>query len=769
MGYRNNIFRGDDMKKELLAPAGDIEAGYAALYYGADAVYLGLKQFSARATANNFDENELNEFVGFAHHLGKKVFVTINTVLQQAEIQDLFKNLDICKRCHVDAIIIQDLGVARVVKKYYPEMEMHASTQMAIHNKEGAIALKNMGFSRVVLARELSLSEIKEIAKIPDLELECFIHGALCYSYSGVCQFSSIVSGRSANRGKCIYPCRSEFVKDNKFEHCFSMKDMALEEDVLKLPIYSLKIEGRKKNALYVAAVTDYYRNILDGNGAVREKAQNIKQIFSRPWCKFHFKGKNKEITDKNFVGHRGLFIGKVEDIKGQKILLSLDYDIAKHDGIQIDIEGQEKPFGFSLQKIKVKGENVLNATKGDKVEILLPVKVDGVKKGDNVYLASSSKVKGAYGYQKPRSKEFLQRYEICVELKLEKDLIQASACGEVAKIRGKFDKAQNLDKIKKTVLDVFAKTGDTELKLVNIQVDNKDDIFVPISVLNELRRNLYEQIVPDYCSTQPENINARKLPVEEKWIVKTDNVVNVSLLDWSKISEVIFLISPNTKLDDIRKLPKNKVRIALPTICRKVDDFAYIINKLLDDGYKKWEIGNYWGLSVLPVKKLDLSFDSLIYMFNFEAIQAAKECGASRVTLPVEDTLSNMKNLVNNAPLPLVMIVYQDSPLFTSAVCIRNNSCGDCKKDKQWLKLQGKDNMKYEVLSDNCQTMLFAEKPYSVADYSKDVRADFYRADFCYKHYSPQDVKNIMDELMTFQRQQRVLKANVIRNNDVF
>ena len=240
-------FRGDDMKKELLAPAGDIEAGYAALYYGADAVYLGLKQFSARATAKNFDENELNEFVGFAHHLKRKVFVTINTVLQQRELEDLFKNLDVCKRCHVDAVIIQDLGVARVVKKYYPEIEMHASTQMAVHNKEGAMALKNMGFSRVVLARELSLPEIKEIAKISDLELECIVHGALCYSYSGVCQFSSIVSGRSANRGKCIYPCRSEFLKGNKFEHCFSMKDMAVEEDVLKMPIYSLKIEGRKK------------------------------------------------------------------------------------------------------------------------------------------------------------------------------------------------------------------------------------------------------------------------------------------------------------------------------------------------------------------------------------------------------------------------------------------------------------------------------------------------------------------------------------------
>ena len=148
-------------KSELLAPAGDIEAGYAALYYGADAVYLGLQRFSARATAVNFDEENLNRFVGYAHSLGRKVYVTVNTVVQEAELSDLLATLDICSRCHVDALIIQDLGVARVVKKSYPELEMHASTQMAVHNKEGALALQKLGFSRVVVARELTLPEIR--------------------------------------------------------------------------------------------------------------------------------------------------------------------------------------------------------------------------------------------------------------------------------------------------------------------------------------------------------------------------------------------------------------------------------------------------------------------------------------------------------------------------------------------------------------------------------------------------------------------------------
>lgn len=335
------------MKTELLAPAGDIEAGYAALFYGADAVYLGLQQFSARATATNFSEENLNEFVGYAHHLGRKVYAAVNTLVQEKELSDLLKSLDICSRCKVDAVILQDLGVARIIRESYPELEMHASTQMAVHNKEGALALQKEGFSRVVVARELTQGEIKEIAAVPGLETEAFIHGALCYSYSGLCLFSSVETGRSANRGKCLYPCRANFTGEAGEKHYFSMKDMALQEDVLKMPVTSLKIEGRKKTALYVAAVTDYYRRILDGKGADENRAEHIKQIFSRPWCKFHFKGKDKNVIEREFVGHRGLLIGKVEQAGKGRLTFHSKHKVARYDGIQIEIPGMEKPFGF--------------------------------------------------------------------------------------------------------------------------------------------------------------------------------------------------------------------------------------------------------------------------------------------------------------------------------------------------------------------------------------------------------------------------------------
>ncbi len=756
------------MKKELLAPAGDIEAGYAALYYGADAVYLGLKQFSARATASNFTEDELCEFTAFAHYLNKKVFVTINTVLQDYELDDLMKNLDICCKAGIDAVILQDLGVANIIKKYYPTIEMHASTQMAVHNKQGAMALKRMGFSRVVLARELTLAEMKEIATIEGLELEVFVHGALCYSYSGICQFSSFVNGRSANRGKCLYPCRSEFLKDGKPEHCFSMKDFALEDDVLSLPVYSLKIEGRKKNALYVAAVVDYYRNILDGNGKIREKAQNIKQIFSRPWCKFHFKGRNKEVTDKKFVGHRGLVIGKVEDINCCRIIFTTNFKIAKHDGIQIDVDGMEKPYGFSLQNFKVKGKSVWEAKPGDKVDVMLPTKINGVKKGDLIYLSSSSEVKGAYGYSKPKPKEFMPRIDIDVSVYVAKNKIEAKVLNWNVESLGRFDKATYIERVGQTIKDVFAKTGNTNFSLKTIQIYNSESLFVPVSVLNDLRRKLYEKIVYEEISTQRDIIPVRTIFNNPKWIVKVDDIKKTKCIDFENLEEIIFLITPETDMADVAQLPRNKVRIALPAVCRNTGDFRPIITKLLNAGYKKWEISNYWGLEMLPVKKVDLSFDNLVYTLNSESVEMVCKCGGNRVTLAVEDTFSNIKNMAMISSLPVAMVVYQDVPLFTSAVCIRDNLCKDCNREKKWIKLEQNGKV-YEALSENCQLMLFDKRAYCVASEAKNVKADFYRADFVYKDYTAEDVVAILAKLMNFEDINQTQKGNISRRNENF
>lgn len=754
------------MKKELLAPAGDIEAGYAALYYGADAVYLGLKQFSARATATNFDEGELNEFVGFAHSKGCKVYVAVNTLAQENELPQLLENLDICANCRADAVILQDLGVARVIREQYPELEMHASTQMAVHNKEGALALQRYGFKRVVLARELSLTEIKAIAAIPGLETEAFIHGALCYSYSGLCLFSSVESGRSANRGKCLYPCRSLFVGPEGEKHYFSMKDMALQEDVLRMPVTSLKIEGRKKNALYVAAVTDYYRHILDGKGTRRDKEENIKQIFSRPWSKFHFNGRDKTVIEPEFVGHRGLPIGRVEQIIKGRISFHTRHRIGRHDGIQIEIPGQEKPFGFSLQNMTVGGKSVFVAEGKDEVVLQLPVQAPRMEKGYKIYLASASEVKGAYDYVKPKAGEFRQKQPVTVTVTISEDEALASCGNYTSRIEGKFAIAEQADKVAQAVQNAFAKSGESSVFLQKLTVVNPQKRFVPVSLLNELRRGLYMQVLPEKKVGKLPEIEPEKRRAVAGWIVKTDNLAALQEIDLDEADEVILQIAPNTAIEELQILPKNKLRLALPALCRNPSAYAPLVAKLIRSGYRKWEIGNYWGLAVLPERGIDLSFDGSIYTLNSQALQMAKEMGAGRATLSIEDCMDNMQALTMAAPLPVVLPVYQDVPLFISAACIRSNPCKLCPHGEKWIKLE-RDGKRYDVLSRDCQTTLLSEKAVCFATQAPEIKADFYRVDFIYKKYPAAVAAKIWKTVRNFKDIDKCSKANLLFNRN--
>ncbi|MBQ9271654.1 MAG: U32 family peptidase [Alphaproteobacteria bacterium] len=753
-------------KQELLAPAGDVEAGYAALYYGADAVYLGLSKFSARATATNFDADTLDTFTAYAHSLKRKVYVALNTVLQESELPDLLESLDICTHCNVDGLIIQDLGVARVMREQYPWFEMHASTQMAVHNKEGALFLQKMGFKRVVLARELTKAEIKEIAAIPNLETEAFIHGALCYSYSGLCQFSAIEYGRSANRGKCLYPCRAAFMCNGQKNHLFSMKDMALCEDVLDMPVDSLKIEGRKKSALYVAAVTDYYRGILDGKGADAHKEENIKQIFSRPWCKFHFNGKDKAVIDRNFVGHRGLLIGVVESVTHGKLRFVTNHTVARYDGLQIDAIGDEKPFGFSIQKLYVGKKSVFEALSGNMVEIELPQGYPHLQKGDRVYLASSGAVKGAYHYDKPKRNIFRNNNEIDVIVDVSKNKITAT-CGDYsACIKGDFASAKNPQKSTEAITNAFTKTGDTTFKLHSLLIENKENLFTPASLLNDLRRDLYAKIkISEFQGQLP--LIATRLKAKEKprFVIKVDDINYLKLLDLNGFSEIIFALSPQSDITELYKLPKNKVRIALPAVCRHPNIYADVVHRLLDGGYRKWEVANYWGLEFLPINQLDVSFDSSLYMLNTQAIAMAAQIGASQITLSLEDTKLNISNIIEKSILKTSLIIYQDVPLFTSVGCIRNNDCKRCSNQPIWFDLE-RDGRIFMALSKDCQMLVFDAKPYCIAQEANNLSPDFFRMDFVNCRYSPKNVKEIVDNLLKFNNVSNCIKGNFLNNN---
>ena len=733
---------------ELLAPAGDIEAGYAALYYGADAVYLGLKQFSARATATNFTPESLDEFTAYAHSLGKKVFVTINTILQETELDSLLPQLDVCTHCHVDAIIVQDLGVAHVIKNSYPELTLHASTQMAIHNKEGALALQKLGFKRVVLARELPLSTIREIASIPNLETEVFIHGALCYSYSGLCLFSSFEEGRSANRGKCAYPCRACFQGSQGNKHYFSMKDLALQADILKLPATSLKIEGRKKSALYVAAVVNYYRHILDEKKANSIHEEHIKQIFSRPWTHFHLNGKNQDIIDRDFVGHRGLLIGKAETVYKGKLTFKTTHKFMRFDGIQIDLPGQEKPFGFSAQDLRVKGKNVFEVQPGQLAELTLPPDYPFIPSGSKIYLASSSAVKGAYDYTKPKPAAYKNRTPLSVHLAITPTQITASALDKQTVVPGTFTPAKDLKKVETAIHDAFSKSQDTAWVVSDIQIDNPKNLFVPVSLLNQLRRHLLTDIQPTTKHGILPQIVKHAGPRQPQWIIKTDNIANLKMLDSDIFAEIIVCVFPTLQPEDLHSLPKKKVRLALPTVARNVLAYRLPIKKLLDMGYKKWEIGNYWGLEVLPKTGIDLTFDAPLYMMNTQSVNMAKEMGAKRVTLAVEGTHDNAAQITKNAPLPTTLIVYQDVPLFLSANCPFPTDCALCQ-GKPRHEILIKNNQKYHCITQACETTVYANKAFSLSGQYQDIQADYYRIDFVGCTYTPEQLKQITQKIM--------------------
>jgi putative protease len=300
---------------ELLAPAGDLESAYAAFQYGADAVYVGLRRFSARAEASNFSADDLGEIVAFAHAATprRRVFAAVNTLVQNRELAELVDTVAVAAESGADALIVQDLGVAHIAKKYFPTLRLHGSTQMAVHSLAGAQALRDIGFKRVTLARELTMEEVSDIVANAGIEVEVFIHGALCYSYSGLCLYSSLMRTGSGNRGRCSYPCRDIFgspTQSGAARFPFSMKDLAFAESVTDLAqagVACLKIEGRKKSALYVASTTAYYRALLAGKSTQdsrRQTESDMKTIFSRPWTRLYLRSRrNPDVVDTDVVG----------------------------------------------------------------------------------------------------------------------------------------------------------------------------------------------------------------------------------------------------------------------------------------------------------------------------------------------------------------------------------------------------------------------------------------------------------------------------------
>ncbi len=363
--------RGQARIPELLAPAGTKEAFHAALEAGADAIYLSPQILNARAYGKNFTINQIAELKHLAGDRGVKTFVALNSVMKEEEIGDCVKLLAQLDEIGIDALIIQDLGIARIARRFFPDLRLHASTLMTIHNPMGVKTCQRLGFSRVVLARELTLKEIEQIIRKSNLEIEIFVHGAMCFSISGLCRFSSFYGGKSSTRGRCVQPCRRQYRWNRVAGTFFSMDDLCgieLLPDIARIGVSSLKIEGRLKPASYIYHVVQAYRQALDHikDGASSPPASaidHLKKAMGRPVTKGFFLGANqKGLVSPTRTANTGLFISKIKSYQKGSLTLLSDCDLSPGDRVRLVIKGLDKQIALRVKSVDSKRQVTIPA-----------------------------------------------------------------------------------------------------------------------------------------------------------------------------------------------------------------------------------------------------------------------------------------------------------------------------------------------------------------------------------------------------------------------
>jgi putative protease len=758
---------------ELLSPAGSLAAAYAALQHDADAVYLGLKKFSARADAANFTSSELSTICAYAHTLSprRRIYVTLNTLILCSEMKEVLDTLEVIQECEADAAIVQDLGVLHLAKRYFSGIPLHASTQLGIHSVEGATAAKELGFKRVVLARELLIDEIAEISQQIDIETEVFIHGALCYSYSGLCLFSSLATGNSANRGRCVQPCREIYcikntgVKDRSLY--FSMKDLWAGDLIARLRdagVSSFKIEGRKKTPFYVAAATAFYRSILDGTldrRAWPEREAELRSLFSRAPSLGGLVNSSQSLVDRQHAGHRGLHLGNIEAVTPEKgvanITFSTTRSIELHDGLQIDIPRSSKPFGFAVKSLKIADRkrhsfrSVVQAPPGSQVIVSLPARHPCVEIGYPVSCTSSQQVVRRYRHVTPLERNLRVRVPLSVGVIFTPSAVEASgeASGTHHSVRFEVELSP-ARRGSSNYQAVFEQLGETCFKLHHFELINPDNLFCPISILKKIKKTLCSHLdfvlsqrraaavnaMVNELATEAASVGGDTATQAGSWFIKSDNpslLADIALRTTPAISEAILAVN-NLAVDRIQHLmtaaqafPNIPVRLALPPIIRANDKkrLVPVIERFLAEGQLLWEAASLGSLILLrnlagkSASTLDISADWSCYCLNPAAIMQLIELGIGRLTLSPEDSRSNIEELAARFPGRMTLIVYQDTPLFISDFSAHQfcDSCRQaCALSEPLAALDDTRGAGYLVFCSNCRSTVIASKPFSLA-----------------------------------------------------
>lgn len=684
---------------ELLAPAGNLEIFKGVIESGADAVYVGGSMFGARAYANNFTEEELLEAIDFAHLRGVKVYLTVNTLIKNSEFSKLYDYLLVYYKRGLDAVIVQDIGVVKAIHEYFPSMEIHTSTQMTVTGADGVRFLSQFGVTRVVMAREVSLAEMKRIHEETGMELEAFVHGALCYSYSGQCLFSSILGGRSGNRGRCAQPCRLPYtVEGKKDEYILSLKDMCGIKALDKLHdagVYSLKIEGRMKQLEYACGVVKYYRSYIDSKKPVSDADYDrIKALGNR--CGF---------TDRYYFDHNGSdmvtyvkpnFVSNAAEPSPEKRKLSIEGELVLREGEpgSLTVKRGDVTYKASIEPVSA----ALKAPLDKKAAI------DRINKtGDTGFVFSHIKAQIGENVFVPNGA--LNR--------LRRDAI-SGLCDKLLKKYYR-DDARYADMSRLTALPEHAVKSDAA----------------------------HDEAINDYTT-----ICSCMTRAQLDTLIGYD-CFDVFYLDFDMYDRKTLI---QQFADDVKSLTKRnkKVYLMLPTILRadSSDYFVSIAKELDNVSFEGFVVKNYEELylteNLFTGKKVIL--DHNMYTFNDVSKSAFFEHGVSGDTVPLE---LNSKEIMHRNNIGSQMIVYGYYPLMTTANCVHKNTKG-CDKKQKLIYLKDRYNKSFAVCNNcnECYNTIYNSLPTMLTkNISKLKEAGIRSFRYSFTIETPKQIKAVMDD----------------------
>ena len=725
------------MKKiELLAPAGDEEALKAAIMAGANAVYMGGSRFGARAFAGNFEDDKLIDAVDYAHQMGVKIYITANTIIKDEEIGDFLNYIDFLYEIGVDAVILQDLGMIDIISKRIPDLELHASTQMTASTAQDVLFLKELGVSRVVLSRELSYDEISAIKTETNVEVEAFVHGALCVSYSGKCLFSSMNGMRSGNRGMCAQPCREPYkaTVENKplldKEYVFSTKDLNtldILEDLIDAGIDSLKIEGRMKRSEYVFAVTSAYRQAIDNVIMKHEpsissldmnySAVELDKVFNRDFTKGYIgQDKGSKIMNHKFQKYVGKPVAKVieYDRKSKRLILELLDTLTKGDGLNT---------GEFVGRILKKDAIVKSADKGEIVAI------DSIKKfepGFIVYKTFDKIFMDDISSRMSRVKKIPIKAFVEIRNNNYPTLILNDYKGNTGeyKLEEYTTTALNKPTTRESIIDQIQKMGDTPFFVDSIEVSVDENIFIPIKTLNLLRReavslliesqsNSNKRVIESKIEFNPAKINhSKKSKKELKWSVLIHKQEQFEAAIKFNVDRVYV---HGYKLYSLlsKKYPNKNIYYALPPVIKQSD--ISIIDKMLKSNPNIKVLHSSLGYIESQIFENVVLDYPLNLLNSFSHNLMHKKSCETTITPEMIFSIGGSLDYIDDIQM-VEMPVYLYPKLMITEYCPHKNDAGVCKYKKCMLEhtqIISKQSDEYVLKkSINCKTILYPSKP---------------------------------------------------------